>query len=49
MVCPNDPVHGEEAVTAIATGHAVVCATLTCPSGQCCYVQPSPFNVCIAQ
>src|SRR6185312_16987284 len=23
MVCPNDPVHGEEAVTAIATGHAV--------------------------
>lgn len=49
VVCPNDPVHGAEAVTAIASGNAVACATLTCPSGQCCYVQPSPFNVCVAE
>jgi hypothetical protein len=48
-VCQNDPVHAEEAVAAIATGKPVTCATLVCPAGQCCFVQPSPYNVCVAQ
>ena len=49
VVCPDDPVHAQEAVAAIATGNPVTCDTLTCPGGQCCFVQPSPYNVCVAR
>jgi hypothetical protein len=48
-ICTNDPFHAEEAVAAIANGKPVTCATLICPAGQCCFVQPSPFNVCVTQ
>ncbi len=49
MVCPDDNVHAQEAIAAIAKGAYVVCAALSCPSGQCCYVQSSPTKVCVAQ
>jgi len=49
--CPMTTAYALEAAQAIAGGAPVVCnsQTLVCPGGSCCYVQQSPFPVCVAQ
>lgn len=49
--CPMTTAYALEAAQAIAGGAPVVCnsQTLVCPGGSCCYVQQSPFPVCVTQ
>jgi len=48
-VCPNGGKWEAEAIIAAASLTPTICLVPNCPSGQCCYEQASPFNVCVAQ
>jgi hypothetical protein len=48
-VCPNGGKWEAEAIIAAASLTPTICLIPNCPSGQCCYEQASPFNVCVAQ
>jgi hypothetical protein len=49
VVCPDTSKYETEAVAAVASGNPTICPIPDCPLGECCYEQPSPFNVCVAE
>jgi hypothetical protein len=48
-VCPSGGKYAIEAAAAVISGSPTICLVPNCPSGDCCYEQVSPFNVCVAQ
>lgn len=49
VACPMTSQYAMEANEAIAGGSPIVCPALVCAAGDCCYVQQTPFSVCVAQ
>jgi len=51
VVCPMTTQYATEAEQAIAGGSPIVCnsQTFLCQAGDCCFVQSSPFSVCVTQ
>jgi len=48
-ICPSGAQYPVEAAAAAISGKATLCPTGSWPTGQCCYEQLSPANVCVAR
>jgi hypothetical protein len=46
-VCPSNALYAAAAAAAVASLKPTLCLGGLCPTGQCCYEQLSPVNVCV--
>jgi hypothetical protein len=48
-ICPEGSKYELEAAAAVAKGTETLCPSDVCGAGQCCYVDLSPANICVAE
>ena len=48
-ICGSDAKYAAEALAEGLSGKITFCFTGVCDSGQCCYEQLNPGNVCVAE